>query len=130
VSHEIQRITTEAAPQAIGPYCQAVAHNGLLFCSGQIPIDPETSAMVEGDIKAKTRRCLENLTAVCAEANTSLDRAIKMTVYVRDLGLFGDVNEAYAEFFPDNVPARTTVQISALPAGADVEVDAIVALEG
>lgn len=124
---ELTRIATERAPAAIGPYCQAVRAGGLLFCSGQLPLDPATGALVEGELGVLTRRCLENLAAVCEGAGTSLRRALRLTVYVRELSRFAEVNAAYGDFFGDVVPARTTVEVSALPMGASVEIDAIVA---
>ncbi|HEY1687322.1 MAG TPA: Rid family detoxifying hydrolase [Solirubrobacteraceae bacterium] len=125
---EIERIATREAPEAIGPYCQATRFGQLLFCSGQLPLDPQTGALIDGDIGQLTLRCLENLTAVCDAAGTSLDRALRLTVYVCDLGRFKEVNAAYASFFADAVPARSTVQVAALPAGAPIEIDAIVAI--
>ena len=127
-SLDVGRIATAGAPAAIGPYCQATAFGELLFCSGQIPLDPRSATLIEGDIGQMTRRCLENLQAVCGAAGTTLDRALRLTIYLRDLGQFKDVNEAYAGFFTDAVPARTTVEVSSLPMGAEVEIDAIVAL--
>jgi 2-iminobutanoate/2-iminopropanoate deaminase len=124
----IGRVAIDEAPKAIGPYSQAVSHGGVLYCSGQIPLDPATGAMADGSIEDLTRRCLSNLSAICESEGTSLERALKLTVYVIDLDDFGAVNEAYASFFPGDVPARTTVQVSRLPAGARVEIDAIVAL--
>lgn len=124
----IGRVAIDEAPTAIGPYSQAVSHAEVLYCSGQIPLDPETGAMVEGTIQDLTRRCLNNLSAICESEGTSLERALKLTVYVIDLDDFAAVNEAYASFFPGEVPARTTVQVSRLPASARVEIDAIVAL--
>jgi 2-iminobutanoate/2-iminopropanoate deaminase len=125
---EIERIATAEAPAAIGPYCQATRCGELLFCSGQLPLDPQTGTLIDGDLAAMTSRCLRNLAAVCAAAGTSLDRALKLTIYICDLGGFREVNEAYASHFGDAVPARTTVEVSALPAGAQIEIDAIVGL--
>lgn len=126
---EVDRIATEKAPKAIGPYCQATRAAGLLFCSGQIPLDPRTGKLIEGDIGAMTLRCLQSLEAICEQAGTSLRRALKLTVYVCDLRKFQQVNEAYADFFGSTAPARTTIEVSALPADAEVEIDAIVALD-
>jgi 2-iminobutanoate/2-iminopropanoate deaminase len=125
---DLIRVASAEAPAAIGPYCQAVAFSDLLFCSGQLPLDPQTGALIEGDIGQMTLRCLENLQAVCRTAGTSLARALRLTVYMRDLARFKDVNDAYAAFFADQPPARSTVGVAALPAGAEVEIDAIVAL--
>ncbi|MHB1468261.1 MAG: Rid family detoxifying hydrolase [Solirubrobacteraceae bacterium] len=126
----ITRIATDRAPAAIGPYCQATLAGELLFCSGQLPLDPQTGKPVDGDLGAMTRRCLENLAAVCEEAGTSIERALRLTIYTRELDRFVEVNAAYAEFFGENVPARSTVEVSALPAGARIEIDAIVAARG
>jgi 2-iminobutanoate/2-iminopropanoate deaminase len=122
-------VASTEAPAAIGPYSQAVAFGELLFCSGQIPLDPQTGVLIEGDIGQMTLRCLENLEAICRAADTTLQRALRLTIYLRDLSHFKDVNEAYAGFFSGAAPARTTVEISALPANAEIEIDAIVALE-
>lgn len=125
---EIDRVQTAAAPAAIGPYSQAMRCGELLFCSGQLPLDPQTGSLIDGDLAAMTTRCLENLAAVCAGAGTSMQRALKLTVYLRELDRFKEVNDAYASFFGDAAPARSTVEVSALPAGARIEIDAIVAL--
>ncbi|MGE3166392.1 MAG: RidA family protein [Planctomycetota bacterium] len=118
-------IATSRAPRAIGPYSQAVATNDWIFCSGQIPLDPATGKLVPGDIQAQTRRCLENLKAVLEAGGATLAQVVKTTVYLTDLGQFAAVNEAYGEYFGSQPPARATVQVSALPAGATVEIDAI-----
>lgn len=128
MSGERHTVHTTDAPEAIGPYSQAVAAGALLFCSGQIPLDP-----VSGEIRAQqpaeqARACLRNLAAVCAAAGTSLDRALRVTVYMVDLGAFAQVNDAYGEFFGDDPPARVTIGVAALPRGAQVEIDAVVAL--
>jgi len=121
-------IQTDDAPEAIGPYSQAVHTGDLLFCSGQIPLDPSTGELVKQDAPGQTRRCLENLQAVCSAAGADLADAVRCTVYMTDLGDFGRVNDVYAEFFSDQPPARVAIQAAALPRGADVEIDAIVAL--
>lgn len=121
-------ITAENAPAAVGPYSHAVRSGGLLFCSGQIPLHPESGQIVEGDVAEQTRQCLRNLEAVCAAAGTSLANAVRCGIYVTDMGAFADVNDAYGEFFPSDPPARSTIEVSALPKGARVEIDAIVAL--
>lgn len=125
---EIDQVSTDAAPEAIGPYCQATGYGGLLFCSGQLPLDPATGDLVQVGYAAMAHRCLENLEAVCTAAGTSLDRALKVTIYIREIASFVEVNEAYASHFPGAVPARSTVEVSALPASAALEMDAIVAL--
>jgi 2-iminobutanoate/2-iminopropanoate deaminase len=121
-------LVAPAAPAAIGPYSHAVRAGGLLFCSGQIPLDPQSGEIVGASAAEQTRRCLENLGAVCVAAGTSLKRAVRVTVYLTDLGAFGEVNEQYATFFGAEPPARVTVGVAALPGGAQVEIDAIVAL--
>jgi 2-iminobutanoate/2-iminopropanoate deaminase len=126
--HTRATVTAAGAPAAIGPYSHAVAAGGLLFCSGQIPLDPVSGELVGEGAAEQARRCLENLRAVCAAAGTTLERAVRMTVYMTDLGRFGEVNEVYAEFFATDPPARVTVGVAALPRGAQVEIDAVVAL--
>jgi 2-iminobutanoate/2-iminopropanoate deaminase len=121
-------ITAPGAPVAIGPYSHAVRCGDLLFCSGQIPLDPATGELVSVSTAAQSRRCLENLAAVCEAAGTSLSRAVKLTIYMVELESFAEVNEVCAEFFPQDPPARATVGVAALPRGAQVEIDAIVAL--
>jgi 2-iminobutanoate/2-iminopropanoate deaminase len=126
-------VTAPGAPAAIGPYSQAVlvdlrCTGELLFCSGQIPLHPVTGELVGSDPAQQARRCLENLQEVCAAAGSSLARAVRVTIYMTDLGRFGEVNEVYATFFPTDPPARVTVGVAALPRGALVEIDAVVAL--
>lgn len=128
MSDERRTIEAEGAPEAIGPYNHAVAAGGLLFCSGQVPLDPDTGELV-GDTPAEQAvRCLQNLQAVCEAAGTGLSRAVRMTIYTTKLDDFAAINDAYAEFFPDDPPARAAVGVAALPKGALVEVDAVVAL--
>ena len=122
-------VTTESAPAAIGPYSQAVRSGDLLFCSGQIPLEPSTGELVKEEIEGQARRCLLNLSAVAEAAGGSLANAVRCTVYLTDMNDFARVNEVYAEFFgDDDPPARVAVAVAALPKGADVEIDAIVAL--
>jgi 2-iminobutanoate/2-iminopropanoate deaminase len=128
MSAERQPIIAEDAPAAVGPYSHAVRSGGFLFLSGQTPLDPATGKLVEGDIGEQTRQCLRNLQAVCAAAGASLGDAVRCGIYVTDMGTFGDVNAAYAEFFTDQPPARSTIGVASLPVGAQVEIDAIVAL--
>jgi len=129
VSEEAREIVNaEAAPAALGPYSHAVAAGGLLFCSGQIPLDPASGELVGGSVSAQARRCLDNLAAVCEAAGTTLARALRITIYMTDLGAFAEVNEVCAEVFVSDPPARATVGVAALPRGAGVEIDAIVAL--
>jgi 2-iminobutanoate/2-iminopropanoate deaminase len=118
-------IATELAPQAIGPYSQAIRANGLVFCAGQTPIDPETGRLIEGDVGAQTRRVLHNLGAILAAAGTSWGRVVKTTVFLADMANFKAMNEVYAEFFPVNPPARSTFAVAGLPLGAAVEIECI-----
>jgi 2-iminobutanoate/2-iminopropanoate deaminase len=125
-----QVVSAAGAPDAVGPYSHAVRSGALLFCSGQTPLDPATGKLVEGPAGDQARRCLENLAVVCAAAGGRLADAVRMTVYVTDMAAFPQVNEAYAAFFGDDPPARVTIGVAALPLGADVEIDAVVALPG
>ncbi len=126
MSREI--VTALGAPAAVGPYSHGVKAAGLLFCSGQTPLDADSGELVGGAIGDRTRKCLENLEAVCAAAGASLGDAVRCTVYVTDMGEFGAVNEAYGAYFSADPPARVTVGVAALPLGADVEIEAVVAL--
>jgi 2-iminobutanoate/2-iminopropanoate deaminase len=119
-------VSAADAPAAIGPYSQAISHEGLLFCSGALPLDPETGTLVDGSPGAATTRCLENLAAICRAAGTELGRAVRLTVYTTRLEAFAEINEAYGAFFEDDPPARVAIGVAALPKGAEVEVDAIV----
>ncbi len=128
-----QVVAAPGAPGAVGPYSHGViarddAGGGLLFCSGQIPLDPETGQLVGTTAPAQARRCLENLQAVCRAAGTTLERAVRVTVYMTDLAAFAEVNEVYASFFDEQPPARVTIGVAQLPMGAYVEIDATVAL--
>jgi len=129
MANERVAIEAEGAPAAVGPYSHAVRTGELLFCSGQIPLDPSTGEIVGSTAAEQARRCLENLEAVCAAAGTTLSRALRLTVYMTDLGEFAPVNEVYASFFSDgDPPARVAIGVVALPKGAQVEIDAIVSL--
>ncbi len=128
MSSERETINAPGAPPAIGAYSHAVRAGDLLICSGQIPLDPVSGEITGENPAEQARRCLENLSAVCEAAGSSLDRAVKMTVYMTDLSAFADVNEVYASFFPEDPPARVAVGVLSLPRGAQVEIDAIVAL--
>jgi 2-iminobutanoate/2-iminopropanoate deaminase len=121
-------VRTGEAPEAVGPYSQAVRAGDYLFCSGQIPLDPSTGELVKEATAGQALRCLENLEAVCRAAGASLANAVRCTVYLTDMGDFARVNDVYADFFPEDPPARVAIQAAALPRGADVEIDAIVAL--
>ena len=125
-----ERKTVEAigAPEAAGPYSHAVAHSGVLYCSGQVPIDPETGKLVEAGPGEQTTRDLENLEVVCAAAGTSLANAVMVTVFVTDLSAGAEINAAYAAKFPSDPPARAMVEVAGLPLGAGVEIAATVAL--
>jgi reactive intermediate/imine deaminase len=122
-------ISTDQAPAAIGPYSQAVRRGSFVFLSGQIPLDPATGALVEGDIAAQTRRVFDNLRAVVAAAGGSFDDIVRVGIYVTDLGDFAAVNAVMAENFQAPFPARSTIEVSGLPRGARVEVDAILAFD-
>ncbi|MEA2201133.1 MAG: 2-iminobutanoate/2-iminopropanoate deaminase [Solirubrobacteraceae bacterium] len=133
MSADRQTVQAPDAPPAIGPYSHAVlvdlrADGRLLFCSGQIPLDAATGELVGSTPAEQARQCLENLQAVCRAADTSLERAVRTTVYMTDLAAFAEVNDVYGEFFASDPPARVAVGVAALPRGAYVEIDAIVAL--
>jgi 2-iminobutanoate/2-iminopropanoate deaminase len=128
MSTEREIVDAPDAPPAIGPYSHAVSAGGVLFCSGQIPLDPVTGEIVGATAAEQARRCLENLQAVCAAAGTSLAQALRVTIYMTDLGELAAVNDVYGSFFAERPPARVTVGVAALPRGAQVEVDALVAL--
>ena len=123
-------VTAGNAPAAIGPYVHAVAAGGLLFCSGQIPLDPRTGDIVGATAADQAGRCLENLAAVCDAAGVTLGDAVKVTIYMTDMSDFASVNEVYASFFESSPPARVAIGVAALPRGAQVEMDAVVALPG
>jgi 2-iminobutanoate/2-iminopropanoate deaminase len=120
-----QIIATENAPKAIGPYSQAVVWNGMVFLSGQIPLDPATGQTVDGDIAAQTARVLENIKAVLAACDSSLEQVLRTMVFLKDLGEFARMNEVYARYFPNDPPARSTVEVSRLPRDVRVEIDVI-----
>ena len=122
-------IGTDKAPRAIGPYSQAVKAGGLLFCSGQIPLDPATGELVDGPIEAQTERVMENIAAVLAAAGLTFRDVVKSTIYLASLGDFAVVNEVYGKRFPDAPPARSTVEVKGLPKGARVEIE-VIALAG
>lgn len=118
-------IITKNAPAAIGPYSQATEFNGLIFVSGQLPIDPATGSLAEGDIKAMTRQSMNNIKAILEEAGSSMDKILKTTVLVTDLSTFADVNAAYGEYFGEQAPARACFEVAGLPKGAMIEIEAI-----
>ena len=123
-----QIISTSTAPAAIGPYSQAVAYGGLLFCSGQIPLEPQSMTITGTTAAEQAKQCLENLGAVLQAAGTSFDRALKTTIFLTDLADFQAVNEVYASYFPNLKPARSTIQVAALPRDAKVEIELVAAL--
>lgn len=123
-----QAVSAEGAPKAIGPYSQAIRAGSLLFVSGQIPLDPATGAMVEGDIAAQTRRVFANLGAILEAAGASFDNVVRTTVYLADMNDFATVNEIYGTYFSSPAPARATVQAARLPRDARVEIDLIASL--
>lgn len=127
---ERKRIATNDAPAAIGPYSQAIAAGELVFCSGQIALDPESGALVDGDVRAQTRRALENLSAVLTAAGSSLGAVVKTTVFLISMSDFAAMNEVYADFFSGEPPARSTIAVAELPRGARVEVEAIALRQG
>ncbi|HKW23457.1 MAG TPA: RidA family protein [Ktedonobacterales bacterium] len=119
------KISTASAPAALGPYSQAIALDGMVFASGQIGLDPSSGQLVEGDVQAQTHRALQNLTAVLEAAGSSLSNVVKTTVFLTSMSNFTAMNEVYATYFGDEPPARSTVAISELPKGAQVEIEAI-----
>lgn len=118
-------VKTDKAPKAVGPYSQAVISGNFVFVSGQIPIDPETGNMVEGDIEEKTRRVLKNILAILESIGLSLKNVVKVTIFVTDLSNFERINKIYSEFFGDHKPARSFVEVSALPKNAEIEIEII-----
>ena len=123
-----EAVATDRAPKAIGPYSQAIRAGSLLFCSGQIPLDPATGALVDGDIAAQTRQVFANITAILQAAGTSLDRVVKTTVFLADMNDFAAMNEVYATYFTPPAPARSTVAAAGLPKGARIEIEVIAQL--
>lgn len=118
-------VHTSNAPESVGPYSQAIAAQNLVYCSGQVGLDPATGELVRGTIADETRRCLENLSAVLDAAGTSVVHVLKVTAYLTDMNDFPEFNEAYAEYFAEDPPARATVGVAALPLGARVEIECI-----
>jgi 2-iminobutanoate/2-iminopropanoate deaminase len=125
-----ESVTAPNAPEAVGPYVHGVRAGGLLFCSGQIPLDPKTGEIVGMTAADQAGRCLENLAAVCAAAGATLGDAVRLTVYLTDMGSFASVNEVYESFFESDPPARVAIAVAGLPRGALVEIDAVVAVGG
>jgi 2-iminobutanoate/2-iminopropanoate deaminase len=118
MSHHRDPVTAPGAPDAVGPYSHAVRSGGVLYCSGQVPLDPATGKLVEGSVGDQTRRCLENLRLVCQAAGAELSDAVRLGIYVTDMGTFPEVNEAYGSFFGDGPPARSTIGVGGVPPGA------------
>lgn len=118
-------ISTHAAPAAIGPYSQAVATRELVFASGQIPMDPQSGKLVEGDIAAETKQCMDNLSAVLQAAGSDISRSLKVTIYLTDMGFFPEVNDVYSKYFEEAPPARACVGVSSLPKGVRIEIEAV-----
>ncbi len=125
-----ESVTAPAAPAPVGPYVHAIRAGELLFCSGQVGLDPKSGELAGVTASEQTGRCLENLAAVCDAGGTTLGHAVRLTVYLTDIGDFHEVNEVYASFFESDPPARVAVAVAALPLGARVEIDAVVALPG
>lgn len=125
MGQDLKSVNTEKAPKAIGPYSQAIVTGDLIFCAGQVALDPKTGELVSGDIRDQTRRVLDNLAAVLDAAGAGLDRVTKTTVFLTDFAEFAAMNEVYAEKFGAHRPARSTVQISTLPRGARIEIECI-----
>jgi 2-iminobutanoate/2-iminopropanoate deaminase len=128
MSHHRETVTALGAPAAVGPYSHAVRSAGLLFCSGQIPLHPESGELVGDTPAEQIRQCLENMQVVAAAGGTTLEDAVRVTVYLTDMQAFADVNEVYGEFFGSDPPARVAIGVAALPKGAQVEIDAVIAL--
>ena len=123
---ERETITADGAPAAVGPYSHAVRSGDLLFCSGQVALHPETNELTGDTAAEQATRCLQNLEAVCEAAGTKLGNALRLTVYLKDMGTWGEVNGAYEQFFPSDPPARVAFGVAALPKDALVEIDAVV----
>lgn len=123
----MKEINTKKAPAAIGPYVQAIVTDNLVFTSGQLPLNPETGELVT-EIKAATKQALENIKAILEEAGTSMDKVIKCTVFLADINDFAAVNEVYGQYFTDHKPARSAIQVGALPKGGVLEIEAIASL--
>ena len=126
----MQTVHTDHAPSAIGPYSQGIVANGFVYTAGQVPLDPATMQVVEGDIAAQTERVMENLTAILRQAGADLSTVVKTTVFLRDMNDFTAMNEVYARWFGDHKPARSTVQVARLPKDVGVEIDAVAVVRG
>lgn len=124
----VKHIETSKAPSAIGPYSQAVVSENLVFISGQLPLDPNTNNFVPGGIAEHTRQCLKNIEAIANSAGTDLSKSVKLNIYLADMKNFEIVNQAYAEFFPENPPARLALEVSKLPKNAEIEIEAVISI--
>lgn len=125
----MRTIQTDMAPKAIGPYSQAIEANGFVFVSGQIPLDPQTGQLVDGNIKEQTKRVFENIKAILTAAGCDLNNVVKVTVFAKDISNFSSINEVYSEYFQNHKPARSFVEVSALPRDAQVEIEVIAVKE-
>ncbi len=121
----LEKVCTSRAPRPVGPYSQAIRAGGFVFVSGQIPLDPDTGEMTSGDIEAQARRAMENMKAILEEAGSGLDKVVKTTLYLKDLRDFARCNEVYSQYLGESRPARSTVEVAALPKGALLEIDAV-----
>ena len=128
MSQSRETVTANPGPPAAGPYSHAVKSGAHLFVSGQVHLDPDTGQLIDGTPAEKAKRCLDNLTIIAEAAGCKLENAVRVAVYVTDISVFAEMNEAYASYFPSDPPARTTIGVAALPMGAEVEMDAIIAL--
>jgi 2-iminobutanoate/2-iminopropanoate deaminase len=128
MSHHRETFTASEAPEAAGPYSHAAKAAGLIFLAGQTPVDPATGQLVEGSVGDQARRCLDNLSITAAAAGAQLTDAVRVAIYVTDISTFKEVNEAYGAYFDENPPARTTIGVASLPLGAQLEMDAILAV--
>jgi 2-iminobutanoate/2-iminopropanoate deaminase len=124
-----EAISAADAPTTIGPYSHAVRHGAVLYCSGALPIDPQSGDRVDASLAAETEQCLRNLAVVCEAGGADLRQTLRATIYTTELGGFAEINDAYARFFPDDPPARAAVGVAALPKGVRVEIDAVVAID-
>lgn len=121
----MKTIYTEKAPEAVGPYAQAIEHEGIIYVSGQLPIDPDTGVFAEGGIAEQTRQSIKNISFILSEAGSDIGKVLKTTIFLQDMQDFPVVNEAYAEFFGETTPARACVQVAALPKGARIEIEVV-----
>ena len=126
---ELKIIHTDKAPAAVGPYSQAVRAGNMLFVSGQIPANPATGELVTSSIEDETKQCLENAIAILTEAGTSLEKVVKATVFIKDMNMFGRINEVYAQYFKNHKPARACVEVARLPKDVNVEIEMIAVVE-